>query len=170
MSFNHYTAGHNESKRSCPINSALILISTMGSPGCHVHSLPCERKTLETVKELLGNFMCWKGTKGYSPYTSLCPHYRRVGWVFFFDWRWKRWLGVSAEKPPHSFTSDSFPKEAAAVPEWEGGGPMGEVICSLNCLCSVNHKTAALLDRIPALICSVRIKLYSIKEDCLCPN
>ncbi|TNN03734.1 hypothetical protein fugu_000763 [Takifugu bimaculatus] len=44
--------------------------------GCHVNSFPCERKTLETVKELLGNFMCWKGSKGYSPYTALCPHYR----------------------------------------------------------------------------------------------
>ncbi|XP_041671865.1 von Willebrand factor A domain-containing protein 2 isoform X2 [Cheilinus undulatus] len=44
--------------------------------GCHVEVFPCERKTLETVKELLGNFMCWKGAKGYSLYTSLCPHYR----------------------------------------------------------------------------------------------
>lgn len=39
---------------------------------------PCERKTLETVKELQGNFMCWKGSKGFSPYTSLCPYYRQV--------------------------------------------------------------------------------------------
>ncbi|XP_047464895.1 von Willebrand factor A domain-containing protein 2 [Mugil cephalus] len=45
-------------------------------PGCQVESFPCERKTLETVKELQGNFMCWKGSKGYSPYTSLCPYYR----------------------------------------------------------------------------------------------
>ncbi|KAM4624558.1 von Willebrand factor A domain-containing protein 2 [Polymixia lowei] len=44
--------------------------------GCQVESYPCERKTLETVKELQGNFMCWKGSKGYSPYTSLCPYYR----------------------------------------------------------------------------------------------
>uniref|UniRef100_A0A3P8THE3 von Willebrand factor A domain containing 2 n=1 Tax=Amphiprion percula TaxID=161767 RepID=A0A3P8THE3_AMPPE len=44
--------------------------------GCQVESFPCERKTLETVKELQGNFMCWKGSKGYSPYTSLCPFYR----------------------------------------------------------------------------------------------
>ncbi|XP_047183602.1 von Willebrand factor A domain-containing protein 2 isoform X1 [Scophthalmus maximus] len=44
--------------------------------GCQVESFPCERKTLETVKELQGNFMCWKGSKGYSPYTSLCPYYR----------------------------------------------------------------------------------------------
>ncbi|KAK7919576.1 hypothetical protein WMY93_010860 [Mugilogobius chulae] len=43
--------------------------------GCHVESFPCERKTLETVKTLQGNFMCWKGSKGFSPYTSLCPFY-----------------------------------------------------------------------------------------------
>ncbi|XP_008311990.1 von Willebrand factor A domain-containing protein 2 isoform X4 [Cynoglossus semilaevis] len=44
--------------------------------GCRVESFLCERKTLETVKELQGNFMCWKGSKGFSPYTSLCPYYR----------------------------------------------------------------------------------------------
>ncbi|XP_029311865.1 von Willebrand factor A domain-containing protein 2 [Cottoperca gobio] len=44
--------------------------------GCQVELFPCERKTLETVKELQGNYMCWKGSKGYSPYTSLCPYYR----------------------------------------------------------------------------------------------
>ncbi|XP_026171281.1 von Willebrand factor A domain-containing protein 2 isoform X2 [Mastacembelus armatus] len=44
--------------------------------GCQVESFPCERKTLETMKELQGNFMCWKGSKGYSPYTSVCPYYR----------------------------------------------------------------------------------------------
>ncbi|XP_061564976.1 von Willebrand factor A domain-containing protein 2 [Cololabis saira] len=44
--------------------------------GCHMESFPCERKTLETEKQLQGNFMCWKGSKGYSPYTSLCPYYR----------------------------------------------------------------------------------------------
>nr|XP_019938484.1 PREDICTED: von Willebrand factor A domain-containing protein 2 [Paralichthys olivaceus]XP_019938485.1 PREDICTED: von Willebrand factor A domain-containing protein 2 [Paralichthys olivaceus] len=44
--------------------------------GCQVESFPCERKTLETVKELQGNFMCWKGSRGFSTYTSLCPHYR----------------------------------------------------------------------------------------------
>ncbi|XP_017290446.1 von Willebrand factor A domain-containing protein 2 [Kryptolebias marmoratus] len=44
--------------------------------GCLVESFPCERKTLETLKELQGNFMCWKSSKGYSPYSSLCPYYR----------------------------------------------------------------------------------------------
>ncbi|XP_073774665.1 von Willebrand factor A domain-containing protein 2 [Danio rerio] len=44
--------------------------------GCKVESYPCVQKTLETVKQLQGNFVCWKGSKGYSAYTSLCPHYR----------------------------------------------------------------------------------------------
>ncbi|XP_028845412.1 von Willebrand factor A domain-containing protein 2 isoform X1 [Denticeps clupeoides] len=44
-------------------------------PGCKVQSFSCERKTLETVKELQGNFVCWKGSRGSSPYTSLCPFY-----------------------------------------------------------------------------------------------
>uniref|UniRef100_A0AAV2LGR2 von Willebrand factor A domain-containing protein 2 n=1 Tax=Knipowitschia caucasica TaxID=637954 RepID=A0AAV2LGR2_KNICA len=43
--------------------------------GCHVESFPCERKTLETVKTLQGKFMCWKGSKGFSVSTSLCPFY-----------------------------------------------------------------------------------------------
>lgn len=55
--------------------------------GCHAESFPCQRKTLQTVKELQGNFMCWKGSKGYSPYTSLCPHYRQVFiYLFIFTW------------------------------------------------------------------------------------
>ncbi|XP_061561834.1 von Willebrand factor A domain-containing protein 2 [Phycodurus eques] len=44
--------------------------------GCQVEAFPCERKTLETAKELQGNFMCWKCSKGYFPHTSLCPYYR----------------------------------------------------------------------------------------------
>lgn len=40
---------------------------------------------------------------------------------------------------------------------------MGEVICNLNCLCSMNHKTAALLGKMPALMCSVRVGLPSVK-------
>uniref|UniRef100_A0A8C1UU23 von Willebrand factor A domain-containing protein 2-like n=1 Tax=Cyprinus carpio TaxID=7962 RepID=A0A8C1UU23_CYPCA len=50
-------------------------VCTAVPSGCKVESYPCVQKTLETVKELQGNFMCWKGSKGYSPYTSLCPHY-----------------------------------------------------------------------------------------------
>ncbi|KAM4527093.1 von Willebrand factor A domain-containing protein 2 [Fundulus diaphanus] len=60
------------------LHTALSMLSFCNATpaGCQVESFPCERRTLETVKELQGNFMCWKGSKGYSPYTSLCPYYR----------------------------------------------------------------------------------------------
>ncbi|TRY85446.1 hypothetical protein DNTS_016110 [Danionella cerebrum] len=44
--------------------------------GCQMEGYPCVQKTLETVRELQGNFICWKGSRGQSTYTSLCPHYR----------------------------------------------------------------------------------------------
>ncbi|XP_065118912.2 von Willebrand factor A domain-containing protein 2 [Paramisgurnus dabryanus] len=63
------------------VNGLLTAFSTSSfastiPTGCKVESYPCVQKTLETVRELQGNFMCWKGSKGYSPYTSLCSHYR----------------------------------------------------------------------------------------------
>ncbi|XP_076854659.1 von Willebrand factor A domain-containing protein 2 isoform X2 [Brachyhypopomus gauderio] len=63
------------------VNGLYTTLSTAGicsaiPSGCRVESYPCVQKTLETLKELQGNFMCWKGARGYSPYTSLCPYYR----------------------------------------------------------------------------------------------
>ncbi|TKS89620.1 domain-containing protein 2 [Collichthys lucidus] len=46
--------------------------------GCQVDLFPCERKTLETVKELQGNFMCWKGSKGFSPYNKVYKRHQTV--------------------------------------------------------------------------------------------
>ncbi|XP_070610108.1 von Willebrand factor A domain-containing protein 2 [Erythrolamprus reginae] len=44
--------------------------------GCRAESHPCERKTLERVKELVGNYFCWKGSQsGNIVRTSLCPYY-----------------------------------------------------------------------------------------------
>ncbi|XP_033887065.3 von Willebrand factor A domain-containing protein 2-like [Acipenser ruthenus] len=51
-------------------------VCTAVPSGCKVVSRTCERKTLETVKEFKGNFMCWKGSKGSTaPHTTLCPYY-----------------------------------------------------------------------------------------------
>ncbi|XP_054688079.1 von Willebrand factor A domain-containing protein 2 isoform X2 [Grus americana] len=47
------------------------------APGCKVENHPCERRTLETVKELAGNYVCWKGSKQPNAVrASLCPFYR----------------------------------------------------------------------------------------------
>ncbi|XP_034296076.1 von Willebrand factor A domain-containing protein 2 isoform X5 [Pantherophis guttatus] len=46
-------------------------------PGCRAESHPCERKTLERVKELVGNYFCWKGSQSSNIVrTSLCPFYK----------------------------------------------------------------------------------------------
>ncbi|XP_009976849.1 PREDICTED: von Willebrand factor A domain-containing protein 2, partial [Tauraco erythrolophus] len=52
-------------------------VCSITAPGCKVESHPCERRTLETVKELAGNYVCWKGSKQPNAVqTSLCPFYR----------------------------------------------------------------------------------------------
>ncbi|XP_058044588.1 von Willebrand factor A domain-containing protein 2 isoform X2 [Ahaetulla prasina] len=46
-------------------------------PGCRAESHPCERKTLERVKELVGNYFCWKGSQSSNTVRkSLCPFYK----------------------------------------------------------------------------------------------
>ncbi|KAG8548826.1 hypothetical protein GDO81_023976 [Engystomops pustulosus] len=51
--------------------------------GCSVQSFPCERKTLETVKELSGNYMCWRGAASPSlVYAGHCPFY---SWKRFYN-------------------------------------------------------------------------------------
>lgn len=114
-------------------------------------------------KRALGKFHVLERNQGLFPVHVSLSTLQASGMFFFLEWWWKRRLGSSAEKPPHSFASDSFPKEAATVPEWEGGGAMGEVICTLNCLCSMSHMAAALLGTMPALVCSVRVELHSVK-------
>ncbi|KAI1236182.1 hypothetical protein IHE44_0001459 [Lamprotornis superbus] len=52
-------------------------VCTATAPGCKVESHPCERRTLETVKELAGNYVCWKGSKQPNAVqASLCPFIR----------------------------------------------------------------------------------------------
>ncbi|MEE6486772.1 hypothetical protein FKM82_014705 [Ascaphus truei] len=51
--------------------------------GCRIQLYPCERRTLETVKELTGNYMCWKGSTSQSGvFAGHCPFY---SWKRFFN-------------------------------------------------------------------------------------
>ncbi|KAM4636450.1 von Willebrand factor A domain-containing protein 2 [Discoglossus pictus] len=51
--------------------------------GCSIQSYPCERKTLETVKELTGNYVCWRGSsRPSSVFAGHCPFY---SWKRFFN-------------------------------------------------------------------------------------
>ncbi|XP_072883911.1 von Willebrand factor A domain-containing protein 2 [Hemitrygon akajei] len=45
-------------------------------PACKLETHICLRKSLETVKEFKGNFMCWRGSYAYGgPFSTLCPYY-----------------------------------------------------------------------------------------------
>ncbi|XP_062928074.1 von Willebrand factor A domain-containing protein 2 [Mobula hypostoma] len=45
-------------------------------PACKLETHVCLRKSLETVKEFKGNFMCWRGSYEYGgPFSTLCPYY-----------------------------------------------------------------------------------------------
>uniref|UniRef100_A0AAA9TWL3 von Willebrand factor A domain-containing protein 2 n=1 Tax=Bos taurus TaxID=9913 RepID=A0AAA9TWL3_BOVIN len=49
-------------------------ICTTASPDCKVHPHPCERKTLETIRELAGLAPCWRGSRGTDAVlAALCP-------------------------------------------------------------------------------------------------
>uniref|UniRef100_A0A8C3YRT1 von Willebrand factor A domain containing 2 n=1 Tax=Catagonus wagneri TaxID=51154 RepID=A0A8C3YRT1_9CETA len=49
-------------------------ICTITSPDCKVQPHPCERKTLETVRELAGHAPCWRGSRGTGAVlAALCP-------------------------------------------------------------------------------------------------
>lgn len=54
-------------------------ICTITSPDCKVQPHPCERKTLETVRELAGHAPCWRGSRGTDAVlAALCPFSRFV--------------------------------------------------------------------------------------------
>nr|DBA14838.1 TPA: hypothetical protein GDO54_004116 [Pyxicephalus adspersus] len=50
--------------------------------GCSIQSYPCERRTLETVKELTGNYVCWRGSA--TPSRVLAGHCPFYSWKRFF--------------------------------------------------------------------------------------
>lgn len=63
---------------------------------CKVQPHPCEHKTLETVRELAGNALCWRGSRGTDGVlAALCPFSRFVHKVWgqsrraWPGWEWR---------------------------------------------------------------------------------
>ncbi|KFV97914.1 von Willebrand factor A domain-containing protein 2, partial [Eurypyga helias] len=106
--------------------SALATSVCRGSaPGCKVESHPCERRTLETVKELAGNYVCWKGSKQPNAVqSSLCPFYR-----------WKR---VLIKHPSRCFRT-VCPDPCDSQPCQNGGTCVPEGLDKYHCLCPVGY-------------------------------
>ncbi|NXI56680.1 VWA2 protein, partial [Chloroceryle aenea] len=95
------------------------------TPGCKVESHPCERRTLETVKELAGNYVCWKGSKQPNAVQpSLCPFYR-----------WKRVL----IKHPSRCLRTVCPDPCDSQPCQNGGTCVPEQLHKYHCLCPVGY-------------------------------
>ncbi|NWU64315.1 VWA2 protein, partial [Pterocles burchelli] len=95
------------------------------APGCKVESHPCERRTLETVKELAGNYVCWKGSKQPNAVqASLCPFYR-----------WKR---VLVKHPSRCFRT-VCPDPCDSQPCQNRGTCVPEGLDKYHCLCPLGY-------------------------------
>ncbi|XP_055576737.1 von Willebrand factor A domain-containing protein 2 isoform X1 [Falco cherrug] len=96
------------------------------APGCKVKSHPCERRTLETVKELAGNYVCWKGSKQPDAVQALlCPFYR-----------WKR---VLIKHPSRCFRT-VCPDPCDSQPCQNRGTCVPEGLDRYHCLCPVGYR------------------------------
>ncbi|XP_074855933.1 von Willebrand factor A domain-containing protein 2 isoform X2 [Carettochelys insculpta] len=110
-------------------------------PGCKIESHPCERKTLETVKELAGNYVCWKGSKRPNAvHMSLCPFYS-----------WKR---VLIKHPARCYRT-ICPDPCDSQPCHNGGTCIPEGLEGYHCVCPVGFGGDASCAPKLSLECSV---------------
>uniref|UniRef100_A0A8D0C636 von Willebrand factor A domain containing 2 n=1 Tax=Salvator merianae TaxID=96440 RepID=A0A8D0C636_SALMN len=92
-------------------------------PGCMANSYPCERKTLERTRKLVGNYFCWKGSKSNDAVqTSLCP---------FYNWR------NNLITHPSRCYRTTCPDPCGSQPCQNGGTCIQEGLEGYHCICPV---------------------------------
>ncbi|XP_061491907.1 von Willebrand factor A domain-containing protein 2 isoform X2 [Rhineura floridana] len=110
-------------------------------PGCRAESHPCKRKTLERVKELVGTFFCWKGSKSTNAvHTSLCP---------FYNWR-----NTFINYPSKCYRT-TCPDPCSSYPCQNGGTCIQQGLEGYHCVCPVGFGGAANCAPKLSLECSV---------------
>ncbi|XP_041066226.1 von Willebrand factor A domain-containing protein 2 isoform X1 [Carcharodon carcharias] len=126
-------------------------------PACKLETHFCQRKSLETVKEFKGNFMCWKGSNGYGgPFSTLCPYY---SWKRVYKTHLARCYRTTCPDPCDSqpcqyggtCISEDFEKFHCVCPTAFGGdftcAPQQGLDCSVDLLLLIDGSSKTTLER-----------------------
>ncbi|XP_012873114.1 PREDICTED: von Willebrand factor A domain-containing protein 2 [Dipodomys ordii] len=107
-------------------NGLLSTLSSSGlcipaAPDCRVEAHPCERKTLETIRELTGDALCWRGLRRADVVLALrCPFYS--------------WKKVFVSHPASCYRT-TCPGPCDSQPCQNGGTCIPEELGRYHCLC-----------------------------------
>ncbi|XP_017399351.1 von Willebrand factor A domain-containing protein 2 [Cebus imitator] len=109
------------------LSSSAICTSAM--PDCRVEAHPCERRTLEMVREFAGNAPCWRGSRQtQAVLAALCPFYS-----------WKR---VFRTQPTTCYRT-ACPGPCDSQPCQNGGTCVPEGLDGYQCLCPLAFRGEA---------------------------
>ncbi|XP_050003572.1 von Willebrand factor A domain-containing protein 2 [Alexandromys fortis] len=96
-------------------------LCTSADPDCRVEAHPCERKTLETIRELAGHALCWRGSRQADAVLAVrCPFYS-----------WKRVF----QTHPGTCYRTICPGPCDSQPCQNGGTCIPEGVDKYHCLC-----------------------------------
>lgn len=96
-------------------------LCTSADPDCRVEAHPCERKTLETIRELAGHALCWRGSRQADAVLAVrCPFYS-----------WKRVF----QSHPGTCYRTICPGPCDSQPCQNGGTCIPEGVDQYHCLC-----------------------------------
>ncbi|XP_026637302.1 von Willebrand factor A domain-containing protein 2 [Microtus ochrogaster] len=96
-------------------------LCTSADPDCRVEAHPCEHKTLETIRELAGHALCWRGSRQADAVLAVrCPFYS-----------WKRVF----QTHPGTCYRTICPGPCDSQPCQNGGTCIPEGVDRYHCLC-----------------------------------
>ncbi|XP_072479342.1 von Willebrand factor A domain-containing protein 2 isoform X2 [Notamacropus eugenii] len=120
-----------------------LAICNATAPGCRIEAHLCERKTLETIREVTGSSLCWRGSKKTNAvFSSLCPFYS--------------WKKVFITHPATCYRT-VCPDPCDSQPCQNGGTCILEGLDKYHCLCPIGFGGEANCAPKLSLECSVNL-------------